>query len=296
MSNKKINPFIITAICAFSIIIFHANATFGQHPCDDYPVVTCNIPSSFQNWSVQDNNTLGTGQVGEPRPNYINDTTALNSLWYAWIAPTTGVYVVNTQFTNPSPMLIMDTEIAVYVATGNGSISSLAKVSHNDDWLPNSSPAEFFTCHPSIPRPATEFANSSCLRFTARAGVKYFFQVDGYNSGPPTNPTCTGCGYGPFNLNLYFLAPSAAEVSVSGRVTDSKGQGISRTVVSLTDTNGNIHTALTSTFGYYRFDDVAAGQSYLLQAASKKAQFANNPRFLNVVDNVVDENFNVLEN
>ncbi len=284
MLNRNVLRYIAISITLFSAIIFHATTTFAQHPCDNYPVTDCNIPSSFMNWSLQDNNTLGTAQVGEPRPNTPQDTTTLNTLWYSWTPTTSGTYVVNTQFTNTILNTItFDTEIAVY--RGNGGFLNLTKIARNDDWVTGDS-----NCYPTIPRPATEVANSSCARFSVVAGEKLYFQVDGYKDTSTMN--CTGCGVGPFYLNVYFLAaPTAANVSINGKVTNENGRGISRTIVSLTDINGNIRTATTNPFGYYRFADIEAGQNYTLVANRKGYQFGNNPRVINVSDNIEGENF-----
>lgn len=81
--------------------------------------------------------------------------------------------------------------------------------------------------------------------------------------------------------------PTAANVSVGGRVSDTNGRGISKARVTITDAaSGETQTALTNAFGYYRFEEIAAGQSYILEAAHKRYQFA--PRVLNVLDEITD--------
>ena len=72
---------------------------------------------------------------------------------------------------------------------------------------------------------------------------------------------------------IQALVPSAANVSVSGRVT-ANGTGISRANVTLTDAQGTSRRAITNAFGYYRFDEVGVGQTYVIEAASKKYTFA----------------------
>jgi hypothetical protein len=122
------------------------------------------------------------------------------------------------------------------------------------------------------------------MKFSVVAGTTYHFQMDHLDNPQTTANTI-------FQVQLKYLPPTAAEVSVSGRVTDSLGRGITHVRVSLTDMSGNARTAITGTFGYYRFDAVAAGQSYTLQAASKRFLFANNPRIVSIVDNLLGENF-----
>lgn len=87
------------------------------------------------------------------------------------------------------------------------------------------------------------------------------------------------------------LAPTAADVTVSGRVVSASGRGIANASISLTDVKGNVRRVLTSTFGYYRFDDVRAGESYILSVQSKRFQFAKPSRVINVTDYLTDENF-----
>jgi len=78
--------------------------------------------------------------------------------------------------------------------------------------------------------------------------------------------------------------PSAAPASVSGRVLRSDGLGISKAIVTISDNTGATRTMMTNAFGYYRFDDVATGQTYFLNAASKRHAF--NPRVLTVGEDV----------
>ena len=82
-----------------------------------------------------------------------------------------------------------------------------------------------------------------------------------------------------FNLHGGFwsppsLAPTAATVSVSGRVNSLTGGSVRRIRILLTDSaTGTIRTAQTNPFGYYRFDAVEVGRIYLVQAESKNFQF-----------------------
>ena len=75
-------------------------------------------------------------------------------------------------------------------------------------------------------------------------------------------------------------------VEVSGRVLTADGRGLRNAIVSLTDLNGIRQTATTSSFGYYRFEDVEAGKTYVLAVESKRFRFAS--RLLNVVDTLTD--------
>ena len=79
-----------------------------------------------------------------------------------------------------------------------------------------------------------------------------------------------------------FFAPTAALVSVSGRVITPDGSPVFRARVTLTDGTGATRSTLSSNFGYYRFDDIEVGQTYILSATAKQFQFA--PRVIAVND------------
>jgi hypothetical protein len=85
------------------------------------------------------------------------------------------------------------------------------------------------------------------------------------------------------------LAPSAATVSVGGRVLDANGRGVSRAIVNMTDASGAVRTGITNPFGYYRFDNVRAGDSYVFQVGHKSYTFA--PQVLSVTDELSNFNF-----
>ena len=77
-------------------------------------------------------------------------------------------------------------------------------------------------------------------------------------------------------------APTAATVSVSGQVTTLTGRGISGVQLSLTDSNGQIRTAVSTSFGYYHFDGVQTGETYILSAIAKHYTFSQAVQVLNV--------------
>ena len=89
-------------------------------------------------------------------------------------------------------------------------------------------------------------------------------------------------------------AATGASVDVGGRVRQANGRGVFRARVTLTDVEGNVRVAYTNPFGYYRFTDVAVGETYVFQASHIRYQFAQ-PTFVQVIDEeTVDINFTVL--
>jgi hypothetical protein len=89
-----------------------------------------------------------------------------------------------------------------------------------------------------------------------------------------------------------FFAPTAAGVSISGCVLVGNS-GLRNAFVMLTDTAGNVRTVRTSVFGYYRFDDIEAGQTVVLSVVSKRFQFA--PQVVSVNDDLTELNFTAQE-
>ena len=89
--------------------------------------------------------------------------------------------------------------------------------------------------------------------------------------------------------NVSYLAPTAAAVSVSGRVKSSGGRAVGRAVVRLAGSNGRIYTALTSAFGYFTIDNVVAGDNYVATVSHKTYQFS--PRVIEVNDQISDLDF-----
>ena len=70
------------------------------------------------------------------------------------------------------------------------------------------------------------------------------------------------------------LNPSAASATVSGRVLDAKGRALSKVKVFITDSNGVARQATTNPFGYYRFEDLPSGDTYIIQGFHKRYSFA----------------------
>jgi hypothetical protein len=91
--------------------------------------------------------------------------------------------------------------------------------------------------------------------------------------------------------NLNILSPTAANVSIGGRVLTANGQGISRAIISMTDASGNQRSASTNSFGYYRFAEVPAGQTYILTVISRRYSFVNSSQVVSVADDNGEINF-----
>lgn len=84
-------------------------------------------------------------------------------------------------------------------------------------------------------------------------------------------------------------APTAAEVTVAGRVMNGK-RGIGNAQVYLTDQNGETKTAHTNGLGYYQFIGVGVGKTYTMNILSKRYLFS--PRVITINEELAELNFN----
>lgn len=91
------------------------------------------------------------------------------------------------------------------------------------------------------------------------------------------------------------LAPTAANTSLSGRITDFNGGGVARVQVLITDTTtGVTRSTQTNSFGFYRFDELATGQAYIVTARSRRFTFAPESHFINLFDENNETHFMVV--
>ena len=90
---------------------------------------------------------------------------------------------------------------------------------------------------------------------------------------------------------LPSVAPSAASVSVSGQVKTAQGSGIRNVSVTLTDSSGTVRTTRTGTFGYFRFDDITAGGTYIFSVAARHYQFSQPTIIRAVQEEIADLEF-----
>jgi hypothetical protein len=94
------------------------------------------------------------------------------------------------------------------------------------------------------------------------------------------------------NYSLAIASSStAAGVSISGRVFTPDGRGLMNAFVVMRDPSGNgsARTTRTTAFGYYRFDEVQAGQTCIFTVVSKRYQFT--PRIVSIFEELTDLNF-----
>jgi hypothetical protein len=71
-----------------------------------------------------------------------------------------------------------------------------------------------------------------------------------------------------------FSAPTASSATVRGRVMTPFGRGLLNAYVILTNTNtGEVRRARSTSFGYFNFQDLPSGNTYVITVESKRYQF-----------------------
>lgn len=92
------------------------------------------------------------------------------------------------------------------------------------------------------------------------------------------------------------VAPTSANTSVAGRVTDVFGSGLRNVSVALTNSQGATVYAKTNNFGRYSFNEVAAGQLYTVGVLSKRYTFGVSSQVVSVQEAVENVDFTANEN
>lgn len=95
-----------------------------------------------------------------------------------------------------------------------------------------------------------------------------------------------GADIGAFELQN---APTAAEISIGGRVLTTNGRGLMNAQVSLIETNKTIRYARTTAFGYFRFSEIEAGSTVIISVNSKRYVFS--PQVISAMEDLTDLNF-----
>ncbi|HMS40296.1 MAG TPA: SdrD B-like domain-containing protein, partial [Pyrinomonadaceae bacterium] len=106
---------------------------------------------------------------------------------------------------------------------------------------------------------------------------------------PVISVTTGGAGQNNHTLDVGFnLSPTAASVSVGGRIQASDGRGIRNVIISLTTANGTTRFARSGSFGYYNFDEVESGQTITVSVQSKRFTFSQSTIAFSLEDAVDD--------
>lgn len=111
------------------------------------------------------------------------------------------------------------------------------------------------------------------------------------------NATGTDEAIGIDDIRVGCAVPTAANASISGRVTSTEGYGLRR--VAITVTGGNLEkplTTMTNSFGNYSIDGLEAGGIYIVSVRSKRYVFDTPDRVVSLLDSVSGIDFTAASN
>lgn len=94
------------------------------------------------------------------------------------------------------------------------------------------------------------------------------------------------------NWTIAELVPTAASAAINGRIVDSKGRGISKLTVMLV--GGSLaepKSTLTDFFGNYRFENLPAGETYIITPSSKRYRFTPESRVQSLTEDLTGIDF-----
>lgn len=82
------------------------------------------------------------------------------------------------------------------------------------------------------------------------------------------------------------LAPTSADVMISGQVLANNAKYLSRATVSVTLPNGEVKTTVTNGFGYFEIRNLEAGETVVIQVSHKQYNFE--PQIITPSDDILD--------
>ncbi|HXF42759.1 MAG TPA: carboxypeptidase-like regulatory domain-containing protein [Pyrinomonadaceae bacterium] len=95
------------------------------------------------------------------------------------------------------------------------------------------------------------------------------------------------------NNPLFKVRSSSAlgPVTLAGRIYYAKVRPLPNAVVSLWDAFGHVYTTKSNSFGYYRFDNFWAGNSYFIFPSYPGCTFPESPLFITPLQSEFELNF-----
>lgn len=136
---------------------------------------------------------------------------------------------------------------------------------------------------PGVYTNSVDVGNVTAFSIGGLISQLYYFAVSASN--------LTLVGGNSAEVSVVNLNPTAAPVSIAGRVSDPSGRGLRGVAVTLSDNDGRLKRVMTNTFGFYRFASVPAGASYVLSVASKRYQFQNPTLLVTANENISNADF-----
>ncbi|CAN5216924.1 hypothetical protein BH10ACI1_BH10ACI1_34820 [soil metagenome] len=93
------------------------------------------------------------------------------------------------------------------------------------------------------------------------------------------------------NGAVMILGPLAAAVSVGGRVLTAYGQGMPNATMTIADQSGTTRQTRTSSFGYFKFEEIPVGETYLISVSAKGFTFSQPTQVRAVFEEIADVDF-----
>ncbi|HLM00671.1 MAG TPA: carboxypeptidase-like regulatory domain-containing protein [Pyrinomonadaceae bacterium] len=128
---------------------------------------------------------------------------------------------------------------------------------------------------------------------TSADGAGNIYKIEGAIGQPVAGTTSTNV---PFTLRGGFFtpapfAPTAALAKISGRILTADGRGIRNVSITMTNAAGELRMAFSSSFGHFTFENVPAGEVYILTVRAKQFQFSQNTQAVSLLEDLADVNF-----
>ena len=117
----------------------------------------------------------------------------------------------------------------------------------------------------------------------------------GINTGDRVTATASDASGNTSEFYPAYATPTAADASLSGKVTNANNHGVANIRITLTNISiGEIKFVTTNSIGDYRFDNIAVGETYIAAASSSAYTFAPPNHLVNLVTDTTDINFTAL--
>lgn len=106
-----------------------------------------------------------------------------------------------------------------------------------------------------------------------------------------SNDAAQSLAIGAADGQVNILGPTAAKVTAGGRVITAAGRGISGVLVTIIEPDGNQRTTTTNPFGYYLFQHIEVGNTYIFTVSGKRYSFGQPTQVRFITDSLTDIDF-----
>ena len=134
----------------------------------------------------------------------------------------------------------------------------------------------------------TSIASGGASGAGASGGGNYSIEGTIGQAAAGTNQQNASYKFQPGFWTAQTFAPTAAEVTVGGRILTADGRGIRNVLVTMVKSNGESRTVISSTFGYFTFADVAVGETYVFSVSAKRYTFSQPTLIRSIVEDADD--------